>query len=547
MPGAAPRYTLNVIGGLTLLSPQGVAVPIKGLRARGLLALLALSPNMRRSRRWIEAHMWSQRDPSHAGNSLRQELRQLRKVIGAQTDLLGSDRNDVWLNAALVHVDVLDAPKQAQQEIARGAELLEGLAIPDQAFADWLARMRSFHGQPTAPQPSVPARVQEAQTDAPHIVLALDESGSHAEKVFAQFIGRQVAQSVSEVCPVEIASDTTQAARLYRNSILISPAVVDKGTESMVLFEISQPAQGKLIWADNVLTGSGGVSLLKDKDLIGFANYAGEQVARGFASDALADARNMSDAVRNHTTIQSALDELFSFDSRRLPRAEQMLKSADYDRSGPLIDAWLALLCSVRLVERETDDPITMRARAEEHLLSALAGGRDNPTILGIVSQVISFLKIDDLDACNIAEQAVKLNPWNPMAKLALGLAQMRRGKLREGYQTCSDARAFASRLSHRHWWDMSFSLAALARARTDEAIEAAEKALSFHPHFRPPMRHLYALYLNAGQYANAGRMLERMRALEPDFSLKMMREDPDYPMVTIRTTPLGTLTDVLD
>ena len=541
----ALKYSLRLIGGLALHTPGGDVMAIKGLRARGLLALLALSPDMRRSRRWIEGHLWSDRDPSHAGNSLRQELRQLRKTLGTECSLLGSDRADVWLDVSQLSVDVLNDDTAVQAAFAQGLELLEGLTIPDAAFADWLSRMRSYHCQPGPAETQPPARIEADTTDSAHIVLALDDSGSHAERVFAQFIGRQVAQSVSEVCPVEIASGTTDAARLYSNSILISPVVVDRGDASVVHMELSQPAQGRLMWSDNLLTDTGGVSLLKDRDLIGFANFASEQVARGFASEALTGAQNVSDAVRNHATIQQALDELFSFEAARMANAETLLGAADHDRSGPLIDAWMALVCSIRLVERETDDPVQMRARAEEHLNMALMGGTENATVLGIVSQVISFLKFDDLDAYNFALQAVKLNPWNPMAKLALGLAQMRRGRLREGYRTCAEARAYASRLSNRHWWDMSFALAALAQARTQEAIEAAEKALSFDPHFRPPMRHLYALYLNAGQYAKAGRMLERMRALEPEFSLRMMREDPDYPMVTIRSTPLVRLNDM--
>lgn len=552
MAEAEEHLRITLVGLMGVARPCGEQLTIKGLKARGLLALLLLAPDMARSRRWIEGHLWSASDPSHAGSSLRQQLRDLRKTLGPDADILVADRNEVRLRRERLWVDVLDAADTSRAALEDGQVLLEGLNIKDPVFSGWLAHMRQFHGAPKTPVTvaDVPA-VSQGETLAPHVVLSLSIEGSHAERALAQAIGRQVAQTAAETCPIEIASETGTCARLYRNSVLLSLIVVDKGREALVSFELSQPAQGRLLWSERVVTPVGGVAVLNDAGLIGLANQASEQITLHFADPERAariaheTGSAMGATLKCHALVNSAVREMFSFDFERLRAADSLLHRSECDHGSAVVEAWLALLCVIRLVERECDDPEDMRARAVFHMQAALEGGEHNATVLGIVSQVISFLKLDDFDAFHFAERAVRLNRWNAMAKLAYGVAEIRRGRLREGYETCRVARIYADGLAHRHWWDMSFALAALARGKTEEAIEAAERALSFHPSFRPPIRHLYALYLHSGQYAKAGRILTRMRELEPEFSLRMVREDPDYPMVTIRQTPLGAMSDM--
>ena len=62
-------------------------------------------------------------------------------------------------------------------------------------------------------------------------------------------------------------------------------------------------------------------------------------------------------------------------------------------------------------------------------------------------------------------------------------------------------------------------------------------------PTFRPPQRYLVPLYLHAGKRDQARETFERMRRLEPTFSLEVMRE-PSYPSAGIRTSGLLTFSN---
>ena len=73
---------LTLFGGFSLAGADGAEVPLKSRKAKALLAYLARSPRMSRSRDEIMALLWSDRAKAQARASLRQALVRLRKDLG---------------------------------------------------------------------------------------------------------------------------------------------------------------------------------------------------------------------------------------------------------------------------------------------------------------------------------------------------------------------------------------------------------------------------------------------------------------------------------
>jgi len=65
---------LTLFGGFSLAGADGVEVPLKSRKAKAVLAYLARSPRMSRSREEIMALLWSDRAEAQARASLRQRL-----------------------------------------------------------------------------------------------------------------------------------------------------------------------------------------------------------------------------------------------------------------------------------------------------------------------------------------------------------------------------------------------------------------------------------------------------------------------------------------
>jgi len=173
---------LTLFGGFSLASADGAEVPLKSLKAKALLAYLARSPRMSRSREEIMALLWSDRGKAQARASLRQALVRLRKDLGegavtaliVTNDTIALDPDNVTIGAA-----------------STGEELLAGFHLNDPAFEDWL-RDERLQGE-DATEPSLQTSALPP-SDKPSIaVLPFSNlSDDHAQEYFADGITEDI-------------------------------------------------------------------------------------------------------------------------------------------------------------------------------------------------------------------------------------------------------------------------------------------------------------------------------------------------------------------
>lgn len=144
--GAA--LTLELMGGFCARDAQGRDVAINSRKAQALLAVLALSPGRPQKREKIAALLWSDRAEPQARASLRQALAELRRVLpDRDPPLLAAGRDSLYVDANAIAVDAVEMLRLIDAEspdaLATAADfyrgdLLDGLAVHDPAFEEWL-------------------------------------------------------------------------------------------------------------------------------------------------------------------------------------------------------------------------------------------------------------------------------------------------------------------------------------------------------------------------------------------------------------------------
>jgi hypothetical protein len=142
---------LDLLGPLCLRDAAGVDLTPRGRKSQGLLALVAVSPALRRSRAWLQDKLWSDRPQEQGSASLRQCLTQVRASLGRHVDCLMTDRDWVALDPARVHV--LAEHDQAELD---DAEFLEGLDIRDAEFEHWVRDQRMRYAERHGHAPEEP-------------------------------------------------------------------------------------------------------------------------------------------------------------------------------------------------------------------------------------------------------------------------------------------------------------------------------------------------------------------------------------------------------
>jgi len=141
------------MGGFAALLPSGQPVEVSCKKNRALLTYLAFHADKKLTREKLINLLWSDRGEAQARSSLRQALAALRRDLGdVQPPPLTIDGDTVTLDGSAVSTDVAAfeelAASASVEELRRAAnlyegDLLDGLAVRDPAFDDWLAFERS--------------------------------------------------------------------------------------------------------------------------------------------------------------------------------------------------------------------------------------------------------------------------------------------------------------------------------------------------------------------------------------------------------------------
>lgn len=522
---SAPRgqLTVQTIGPFTVTGPLGEDLTPKGAKARGLLAILALSEERSRPRRFLEEKLWSGRGPEQASQSLRQALTEIRRAFGDYRDLFEVDRITVGFTPDSINVDYENANVAAE-----GHEILEGLKIRDEAFVSWLEEVREAFERRKL------AIAAKAKGLVLRLVPSADEGGSAA--MLSEVLSHQIGQNIAEQMRAWRQMPVRMAESLEDESdIEIDTRVVEEDGESLAFIRMIHTGTGRVLHAAKAKVNDKALTVAGD-DLM--ADVTVEAAER--ALDAMATAfPSERPEIASAALARRAVREMESFEAARLEVADRLLDSAyDIDQNG-LFLAWQSLLRTIQVTEMvipqeaaEIEEIMALNAKALE-----LDG--DNPLVQALVSQV-QVLRFADVDAANVvARRPLDASVAGAFGMVSLASANMMAGDMETAYKLTKRATEVAARSSFHHWWDTFHCISCIASKRYDEAIASGERASARAPHFRPPLRHLLALYAHTGDRVKMDEMMRRLRFLEPDFSLDRFQNDERYPVRTLRLAGL--------
>lgn len=534
--GRSRAIQARLVGGFGLFAPDGSDIAPRGSKARALLAMLLTTPDMCRSRQWLKSGLWSRSGGEQANSSLRQALSEIRRSFRDYPDLMKTDRSSISLTPDCFHVDL----HQSRETRFSGREILEGLSVNDPCFDVWLELLRSRHSTDfTRPNP-----VQVTSPIVlPQIVLDVDGTGSRLETLLSETMSLQVGRNLTDVGDLAIVSGGNNAkpSNLEATRFELSTSAVTYERAGYFTLRLADSGGGEVYWTRQLRVPLGDVDLTKNDKILHLAYEAAEQ-----AADALMTSRARSQNMANtDTLVRRALTELFSFDAERLRIADGLFEAAHNIRPSAVIYAWRCFVRLSMVVERTERNVEALRDEADQYAAKAIELDPKNSLVLAIVSQFYILMHNDVVGATQLAKDAEALNAGNPMAHVSLALVALRLQNPEKARALADRALFIAAQSPHRHWWHMFCCLAEISCGDMEAAISSAKAALVYAPKFRPPMRHLYALYLKQGNVRDAIDIAARLRKVEPDFSLRMIREDGDYPAGTLRKSGLIEMRDV--
>jgi hypothetical protein len=527
-------FTISMRGPLEVRAPDGADLTPHGTKAQALIAVLAEHKG-RRSRRWLEALLWSNSAPEKASGSLRQVLREIRRAFGVHRDLLQSDLLMVWLDPNRFTTD-LEKPSSAG---SRHCDVLEGLDVRDPEFEDWLCAFRQRH-EVQVPATNIPSTVPESQILLTCTTSAL-ATGPDAliSRIIADQVGRNIGERLS-FSKVASGPRPPRKEQLYGDTgppsanIEIQCNVSREAGRGVVYLQIIHSRNGRVLFS-GFRRGELGGDLLAE-DLV--SALAHEAAVRTLSQLPQAIGLGVGQATATGF-CNLALRKLWTFEAAKVAEAEPLLRQAyDIDGNGIYL-AWIAFIRMARVIERNEHPDAAFLEEVDCLLREALELAPDNAMVLALIALTRALL-FNDLEAgVGMASDALQLNSGNLLARQALAVAGSARGDTVQAHRLSVFCRSAVGTDQGRHLWDLYHALICLADGRIDEAMAAAQLATVRCPNFVAPRRLLLALHAWRDDVDAVEKHLAALARLEPGFTLDAYLRDESYPVDTLRRANL--------
>ncbi len=553
MEGLSTFQTIRfcLVGAFKVLGPKGKILTPRGRKACGLLSLLALSPALSRSRALLQDKLWSDRGEEQGSASLRQALCEIRRSFGEYKHCLIVDGRTVALdrNTLSIDLDDLDLVLPPGQSCAELPILLEDLNIRDREFEHWLRDQRAAFERKleerarrtlaTAAKDPTPSDAQSALAapspaagllvERPWVrVLPSTVSGNETGTFLSQVISDSVAQGIMEISGVDVCDVPRDTPGI---DLKIDVHPLPKTTA--VHLSLRSAHDRVHLWSYTHQVSDLRSLSFESADLRSVINKAIDVSVLQ-----LRRISSPSDGDQAFALVFDAVQRMFRIDATELDSAEQLLTSAFERQPSGVFLACKAFLRAFYLAEDRGRDRRELEEEAAALVRAALEMEPYNAYVLALASYVHSFILRNYEAGHELAERSLNLAPSNPLALAFLGRVKSYLGQYEEGYKLTAAAREVVGPGPYRCTIDMLCSITAAVAGRHEEAIRLGEVVCALEPNFRPPLRYLLALYLKRGDRPRARRIFKRLKSLEPDFSMRLMREQ-FYPSTGLRQSGL--------
>lgn len=513
---------IHLTGPFRVTSCDGRDFTPKGTKERALLLLLASQPSHVRARAWLQDKLWSDRGRDQGAASLRQALAQIRRTFGPFQEILQASRIDVQLDPDRV-VTVSEAH----------GELAEGLDVRDQEFESWLTVERSARATQHGEVPETAPAVAKAPTTSTPSRLRAISITNVSEDWISSLIGDALALSLRELFARDVVCDTNTKTGNEEWGITVQ--TFQPGDQKIgVRIVVRHQPSARQIWSGHRIVEPGGAPPVEHPAVVQLVNETVEAIGDAAVLGSEIDLERQEDG---DVLCRRGIRMVFSMEVEKVGKADRYFEKAHEVSGRGLCLAWQAQLRTIQRIERHRTDVDVLADEGAALASRALELEPNNSMVLAMLANSRLFLHSDPEGSLELATRSTAINPSNPMSWWAISSAQLYCGKTRTAYISAVRARHLARLSEHRFWWDLQQFASALGVGKLDEATELLESTAAQCPVFRPPFRYLVALYANAGKEGRAVKAADRLRELEPDFTIDRLLRDQNYPASLLHRT----------
>ena len=536
VPGRNAALRLQLVPQLLLITQHGNTLLPRSRKARALLVLIALSESRSVTRQQAAGLLWTSVERTGALARLRDTLHNLQKELrAADADVLLLQDATIAFRDGAVVVETEGLPSDA----LTGSSFLCELDGLDPAFDQWLIRCRQERQQQRLAEAGVG---EEASLSLPSarsgpvvVVTAFDTLGTRGEEQFGRALNEEVATALARLRWFSVITRGRDGSRLASGSedlskladyALIGSLQADK-TKYRLAMKLMDLGSCAIVWA---------TTFVEDRS-VGFAlqDRFAERVAACLDTELLtieAGRRSTLPLRRGkaYSLVLQAIPAIYRLERDPFLGAGHALEQAvAADRELAMAQSWLAYWHVFLVGQGWAINPAQAMARAGRAAERAMMLDPKDARSVAVAGHVKAFLSRRLDEATALHELALQLNPAMALAWHFAGVTHAYSGRLAEAHRCITRCRELAPADPHGFFAEGALGIVHLLQKDHEGAATIGRRVTERHPQFSSAFKSYLAALGHLGQREEAAGVLQRLRVLEPRFSLQRFRASAPY------------------
>lgn len=527
---------------LRVLSGAGVDILLKSRRARALLALIATSPTSSISRQRVAAILWSSSGRISGLARLRDVLHHLRKDFDeAGVDILDLQGDAILFRSGAVQIGVEFPLAEAATISDRHSKFLISLEGIDPALDRWLAHVRAERGRPEILCESLEGAFKtgsRAKRGPSVVVIEFEGPEAPADARLAKALTDEVGGALARMRWFTTITRNNQGVRFPVGSEdfskiadygMIGVVQSDNTRYRLLLKLMDFNDGGTIVWASIFEEERQQPTLAIQKQ---FANAVAAcldtelllvevERRRGLAVSRQKDA---------YSLVMQAVPGIYRLEQKQFFGAGHLLAEAvALDPESALAHGWLAYWNIFLVGQNWAENPFRSMGQGGRAADRAMLLDPKDARAATIAGHVKAFLNRQLSEAMVLHEMALQLNPALALAWHFSGMTHAYSGRLDDAYRCIHHCRQLAPTDPLGFYAEGALGIVHLLRHDHEAAVSLGRRVTERHPTFTSTLKSYLAALGHLGRKSEAGIVLQRLKLLEPRFSLHSFHTTAPY------------------
>lgn len=539
-----PQARIDLLGPFRLTDAAGRDRTPRSAHQQAMLAVVALASDAGVSRARLMDLFWSDKDPQLAAQSLRTALHGLRRCLDTfGSPLLEIDAHRVRLVPGAASVDLLDLMAGGGAALpdhlrADPPDVLEGVNITVEPFEEWLRDQRQhWHDRIEAlpdaeahPQPPAAARpVAPATLTDTRPIVGLLEPVIHSKSYQALYLGESLIDRIAfglrdyvgartyDYRDLNAGPDHGAVARTSPSLYLRLRLYEADGALSIRILVLRHSTQ-ELLWSvqggpyrlENASTDNAEILVLLGEAI--------ERVAATLARQA------DRDAVGPLTPFH-ALTAMFQLNHGSLHDLRRNLDASNHMTQEPIYSALQAYLNTFRVGEHWTsqDAPLSDETR---QLVASVEESQTGGIALALAGHAMGYI-LHDHDAANdLLDRAIRTAPHSAFCWDHMALHHIYNGRYGDARLASQNALRIGEHSPIRFTLETTRCMIATLEGDFQTASALGRRILARRPNYGAALRYTSVSLAHLGDAVGAQDCIQRIRRMDPDFSVSWVDDD---------------------